>query len=91
MSPIAPEGYRHAGFYPYVSREKDSQSGILSLSILGSSAFIRCGVFFAPPQLKMTGVATLDPLGAGLAPGPEAYFVLMRALAAALVDCLEGG
>ncbi len=36
-------------------------------------------------------VATLDPLGAGLAPGPEAYFVLMRALAAALVDCLEGG
>ncbi len=36
-------------------------------------------------------VATLDPLGAGLAPGPEAYFVLMRALADALVDCLEGG
>ena len=36
-------------------------------------------------------VATLDPLGAGLAPGPEAYFVLMRALAAALLDCLEGG
>jgi zinc transport system substrate-binding protein len=57
---------------------------------------------FAEPQFNpalveaMTGgtgarVATLDPLGAGLAPGPEAYFVLMRALAAALVDCLEGG
>ncbi len=57
---------------------------------------------FAEPQFDpalvaaMTGgtgarVATLDPLGAGLAPGPEAYFLLMRALAAALVDCLEGG
>ena len=34
-------------------------------------------------------VATLDPLGAGLAPGPEAYFALMRALAEALATCLE--
>ncbi len=33
-------------------------------------------------------VATLDPLGAGLAPGPEAYFALMRALADNLVACL---
>ncbi len=33
-------------------------------------------------------VATLDPLGADIAPGPEAYFVLMRALAANLVACL---
>lgn len=57
---------------------------------------------FVEPQFNpalveaMTGgsgarVATLDPLGAGLAPGPEAYFVLMRALAEALVDCLKGG
>ena len=57
---------------------------------------------FTEPQFDpalveaMTGgtgarVATLDPLGAGLAPGPEAYFALMRALADALVDCLEGG
>ncbi|MEE9209439.1 MAG: zinc ABC transporter substrate-binding protein [Kiloniellales bacterium] len=57
---------------------------------------------FAEPQFDpalveaMTGgtgarVATLDPLGATLAPGPEAYFALMRALAEALVDCLEGG
>jgi zinc transport system substrate-binding protein len=40
-------------------------------------------------------VATLDPLGValGVAPGTgaEAYFVLMRALAAAVADCLEGG
>ena len=35
-------------------------------------------------------VATLDPLGAALAPGPEAYFVLMRDLAEALVRCLDG-
>ena len=57
---------------------------------------------FAEPQFDparveaMTGgsgarVATLDPLGANLAPGPEAYFTLMRELAAALVNCLVGG
>ena len=57
---------------------------------------------FAEPQFRPAAVAalaegtgaraaTLDPLGAGLAPGPEAYFVLMRALVAALVQCLEGG
>ncbi len=34
-------------------------------------------------------VATLDPLGASLAPGPEAYFRMMRALAADLVTCLR--
>ena len=33
-----------------------------------------------------TGV--LDPLGAALAPGPEAYFALMRGLAASLRACL---
>ncbi len=31
---------------------------------------------------------TLDPLGAAIAPGPEAYFRMMRALAADLVACL---
>ncbi len=34
-------------------------------------------------------VATLDPLGVGLAPGPEAYFRMMRALADNLVACLK--
>ena len=34
-------------------------------------------------------VATLDPLGAGLARGPEAYFRMMRALAGNLVTCLK--
>ena len=57
---------------------------------------------FAEPQFRPAVVAalaegtgaraaTLDPLGATLAPGPEAYFALMRKLADALVDCLEGG
>ncbi len=36
-----------------------------------------------------TGV--LDPLGAALEPGPDAYFALMRGLARALVDCLAAG
>ncbi len=34
-------------------------------------------------------VAALDPLGAGLAPGPEAYFRIMRALADNLAACLK--
>ncbi|MCB1377604.1 MAG: zinc ABC transporter substrate-binding protein [Alphaproteobacteria bacterium] len=34
--------------------------------------------------------AMLDPLGAGLPPGPDAYPQLLRALAAALRDCLAG-
>ncbi len=35
-------------------------------------------------------VAILDPLGVDLAPGPEAYFTLMRRLAGSLHDCLDG-
>ncbi len=36
-------------------------------------------------------IAVLDPLGAGLAPGPDLYFALMRRNAEALVACLGGG
>jgi zinc transport system substrate-binding protein len=36
-------------------------------------------------------VETLDPLGVGLAQGPEAYFRMMRALADDLIACLSGG
>ncbi len=54
---------------------------------------------FSEPQFEPALVATvveasaartgtLDPLGAEIAPGPEAYFELMGALAAALVSCL---
>ena len=55
---------------------------------------------FAEPQFRPALVAaviegtgaragTLDPLGAAIAPGPEAYFTLMRALADDLVTCLK--
>jgi zinc transport system substrate-binding protein len=36
-------------------------------------------------------IGVLDPLGADLPPGPEAYFTLMRRLADNLRDCLGGG
>jgi len=56
---------------------------------------------FAEPQFKPSLVATviegtgaraatLDPLGAEIAPGEEAYFTLMRRLAADLTACLKG-
>lgn len=32
---------------------------------------------------------TLDPLGAGVPPGPDAYFTLMRTLGFAFADCLR--
>lgn len=35
-------------------------------------------------------IGTLDPLGAGLAAGPEAYFTLMRDLGSSLASCLRG-
>ena len=34
--------------------------------------------------------ATLDPIGAGLKPGPNAYFQLLRNRAKNLTDCLDG-
>ncbi len=54
---------------------------------------------FAEPQFRPAVVAALaegtgaraarlDPLGAGLRPGPEAYFTLMRELADGLAGCL---
>jgi zinc transport system substrate-binding protein len=58
-------------------------------------------VFGGPPSsptLLTTVVAgtparagILDPLGLNLEPGPDAYFVLMRNLAASLSDCLAKG
>ncbi|MBL8659280.1 MAG: zinc ABC transporter substrate-binding protein ZnuA [Rhodospirillales bacterium] len=35
-------------------------------------------------------VAVIDPLGTDVAPGPDAYFTLMRRLARSLRDCLDG-
>jgi zinc transport system substrate-binding protein len=36
-----------------------------------------------------TRTGSLDPLGAALPAGPEAYFTLMRALGSSLVECLQ--
>ena len=63
---------------------------------------IGAGCVFREPQFAPRLVATviegsaarvgvLDPLGAALAPGPQAYFKLMRGLARSLVDCLSAG
>ncbi len=59
---------------------------------------VRC-VFREPqfePRLALTvvegtgaRVAVLDPLGAALAPGPDAWFAMMRAIADALAACLS--
>ena len=65
--------------------------------IIASQA--RC--VFSEPQFRPTLVATLlqdtgaksgvlDPLGADLQPGPDAYFQLLDNLAAGLRDCLGG-
>ncbi len=61
----------------------------------------RIGCVFADPGTPAslihvltarTGVrsAVLDPLGAGLAPGPDLYFTLMRNNTSAFVRCLSG-
>ncbi len=52
---------------------------------------------FAPAQVRVAvegteaKVAVLDPLGAGLPPGPAAYFTLMRGMAQSLRACLTAG
>jgi len=62
----------------------------------------RAHCVFAEPQfrpglvgtvIESTGAraATLDPLGARLKPGTEAYFTLMRRLADSLTGCLKAG
>lgn len=49
---------------------------------------------FAPDLIDtvatgQTRTGTLDPIGAGLKPGPELYFELMEGLAGSLVECVE--
>lgn len=62
---------------------------------------VKAACVFREPQYDGKVVATviegtgaregvLDPLGASLTPGPEAYQQLLRALAASLKDCLAG-
>lgn len=62
---------------------------------------VKAACVFREPQYDGKVVATviegtgakegvLDPLGAGLAPGPQAYQQLLTSLSAALKDCLSG-
>lgn len=91
-------GLKAAG---YVSAGHDRRPGAGGLAaarrLLGG---VRClfGDPRADPRLMAAMVSgleartgTLDPLGAGLDAGPELYFRLMRANAAALVRCLGAG
>ena len=93
-------GLKAAG---YASAGHERQPGARGLAgvrrILGGPG-VRClfGDPKANPRLMaamvsgleaMTG--TLDPLGAAMEAGPDLYFRLMRANAAALVRCLGGG
>ena len=41
-------------------------------------------------QDNLVRVGTLDPLGATLHPGPNAYFTLMQRIATAVIECLSG-
>jgi len=61
----------------------------------------RARCIFVEPQFKpdqvdtltegtQVRVATLDPIGSGLTPGPDLYFQMMRGLGRSLVDCLDG-
>ena len=80
----------------------DRQPGVRRVAALRAAIVAGKAVcVFAEPQFPPALVATitagttaragtLDPLGAALPPGPEHYFMLLRGLATALVDCLSG-
>ena len=86
-----------------VSLNPERQPGarhIAALRRLAASTGARC--IFSEPQFEpavAVALATdlglrraeLDPLGAAVAPGPDAWFALMRGIAEALVRCLGGG
>ena len=75
---------------PGAKRVKDIRDAIISVGA-------RC--VFSEPQFSSailgtllegtnTRTGTLDPLGAGLPAGPDAYFTLMRSLGSSLAGCL---
>ncbi len=80
------------------STEQAASAGQMArLHARARAAGVRC--VFAEPQYHPraiaafaadTGarIATLDPLGRDLTPGPDAYFTLMRNLAAHMIACL---
>jgi zinc transport system substrate-binding protein len=82
----------------------DPERGVGARRLADLRARIEAGevaCVFGEPQFRPDLVATLiegtsaragtlDPLGRGLTPSPDAYFQLMRGLANALADCLSG-
>jgi len=86
-----------AGALAVNPERKPGARRILEARRLLREARVRC--LFGEPQyapalvsalVRGTNVRTamLDPLGAGIATGPDAYFIMMRNLAAALKSCL---
>ena len=86
------------GFLTVSAARPPGVKRIRRIKQLIQSQKVRC-VFSEPqfqPELVRTLVAdtdaasgVLDPLGAGLTPGPDAWFALMRGLADSLVSCLK--
>ncbi len=82
-----------------VTRDPERKPGARRISELRETIeTLGIACVFAEPQypdalvetlIEGTGarLARLDPLGVGIAPGPEAYFLLMRAMAGAIAAC----
>lgn len=90
-------GLARVGAVTVNPQRKPGAKHIAALRETIRSTGARC--LFGEPQFQPALLATLiegsdarigvlDPLGAALAPGPEAYFTLMRNLAKDLRDCL---
>ncbi len=93
-------GLKAAGYASPSHERRPGARGMAGVRRILGGAGVRClfGDPRADPRLMAAmvtgleaGTGTLDPLGAAMEAGPELYFRLMRANAAALVRCLGGG
>lgn len=78
---------------PGARRIRELRSRILALDVacvLGEPQFDSALIDIVVEGTRANR-GTLDPIGAGFAPGADAYFQMMTANAAALVACLGGG
>jgi zinc transport system substrate-binding protein len=93
-------GLRQVGAITLNPQQPSSAGQLLALQERLRQAGARC--LFSEPQFppklvrrmaEAGGLATgeLDPLGVGIEPGPEAYFVLLRGLGASFQQCLSQG
>ena len=90
-------GLRSAGTLAVDPQRRPGARRVRALRTTIRELGVRC--VFAEPQFEPrllhvlsegtdATVATLDPIGAGIAPGADAWFELMRALAGAMAGCL---